>query len=98
VAGVNDLGRQIKRLKSNTACGVPMASTDGRWTRPHPAWGVTGAFLGYIGCAVDIDERYVAEQFHRENEGRLRLAKDASAIGMWDWDLKTGQVRWSPEC
>jgi PAS domain S-box-containing protein len=31
----------------------------------------------------------------RENEERLLLAMDAGRLGIWDWDLRSGQVNWS---
>jgi PAS domain S-box-containing protein len=33
----------------------------------------------------------------RESEERVRLAKSTENIGVWDWDLVTGQSMWSPE-
>ena len=37
-----------------------------------------------------------AEAALRESEERLRLAQDAGNIGLWDWNVRTGQVTWSP--
>jgi PAS domain S-box-containing protein len=34
----------------------------------------------------------------RESEERLRLATEAAAIGVWSWDIQTGEVYWTPEC
>jgi PAS domain S-box-containing protein len=31
----------------------------------------------------------------RESEERLRLALDAGRMGVWDWNIVTGKVRWS---
>jgi PAS domain S-box-containing protein len=33
----------------------------------------------------------------REREERLRLALEAGRMGGWEWDVRTNQVRWSPE-
>lgn len=29
---------------------------------------------------------------------RLRLAQDAAGLGMWDWDLVSGQLTWDEQC
>jgi PAS domain S-box-containing protein len=34
----------------------------------------------------------------RTSEERLRLALEASDTGLWDWDVRTDAVSWSPEC
>ncbi len=38
-----------------------------------------------------------AELALQESEARLRLAQAASKSGVWDWDLVTNQIFWSPE-
>nr|QQZ49496.1 hypothetical protein JKL49_21350 [Phenylobacterium glaciei] len=32
------------------------------------------------------------------SEARLRLAQDAGSVGLWDWDVVTGDGVWSPPC
>ncbi|MEX0937981.1 MAG: PAS domain S-box protein [Pirellulales bacterium] len=51
-----------------------------------------------IGAAViarDIGERRRAAEVLRDNEERLRLSLDAGQMGVWDWDIRTGALKWS---
>jgi len=42
-------------------------------------------------------ERKQAEEALRESEQRLRLAQQAANAGIWDWDITTNKLNWSPE-
>ena len=50
-------------------------------------------------CAFihDISERRHSEQRLRESEERLRLATDAGAVGLWDWEIDTNRVHYSSQ-
>lgn len=56
-------------------------------TRVPDAHGEADHFLALV---VDIDAS-------KQSEERLRLALSASHIGMFDWDLRSGKITWSPE-
>ena len=47
---------------------------------------------------LDITKRKQAEEALRVGEERLNLALTASAMGVWEWDIETGTIFWSPEC
>ena len=47
---------------------------------------------------MDIAARKRAEEALRKSEERLNLALTASGMGVWEWDIQTGNVFWSPEC
>ena len=51
----------------------------------------------YVRQAADIIERHKAEEALRESEERLRLAQLRTGIGIWDRNLRTGKVTWTPE-
>jgi PAS domain S-box-containing protein len=51
-----------------------------------------------VGSASDVTEQKRAEHLLRDSEHRLRLAMDAASMGMWEWDVVTPRVTWSPEC
>lgn len=42
----------------------------------------------------DITERKASEDALRRNEERLALALEAAGMATWDWELRSGEVRW----
>jgi PAS domain S-box-containing protein len=74
---------------------------DGRylwaWDRGRVARDATGRVTRVVGSVVDISGRKQIENSLRENESRLKLAIAAMNGGAWEWDLVTGEVRWSDE-
>jgi PAS domain S-box-containing protein len=45
----------------------------------------------------NISAMRAAEAELRRSEQRLQLAKQAAGLGVWDWDLVTNEITWSPE-
>ena len=41
------------------------------------------------------EERERAAELARENEGRVQLALDGASVGLWEWDIRTNQSKWS---
>ncbi|MBN3927409.1 PAS domain S-box protein [Nostoc sp. NMS4] len=37
------------------------------------------------------------QQLAQENAEQLRMALGAAQMGMWDWNIATGEIKWSPE-
>jgi PAS domain S-box-containing protein len=44
----------------------------------------------------NIDELGKSQEALRESEGRLSLAQQAAGAGIWDWNVVTGAITWSP--
>lgn len=51
----------------------------------------------YLTIVRDPSERRGVEAALHQAEARLRLAVAASKVGLWDWDLATNEVFFSPE-
>jgi PAS domain S-box-containing protein len=49
----------------------------------------------YSGIDIDVTERKAAEQALAESQVRLELAVEAVGLGIWDWNLLTGEMTWS---
>ena len=66
---------------------------------PHaPTRDEVHALAGVTGLASIAIEQRRTEKAIRESEGRLKLALAASRMGVWEWDLQTNAILWSPEC
>ena len=51
----------------------------------------------YVRQAADIIERHKAEEALRESEERLRLAQLRTGVSIWDLNLRTGNLVWTPQ-
>jgi PAS domain S-box-containing protein len=45
----------------------------------------------------EIEQRGRIEQELRDSEERLRLAQEASGMGVWDWDTRSDRLEWSDQ-
>ena len=50
-----------------------------------------------LGTMHDITERKLAELKLIHNVDRLELAQNAARAGIWDWNVITGQLEWTPQ-
>ena len=56
-----------------------------------------GVPMMLYGIGMDISERRRTEEALRAREERLRLAAEVGGFGLYDLDLESGAVYWSPE-
>jgi PAS domain S-box-containing protein len=62
-----------------------------------PLYDHTGKPYATCGISTDITERKRIEDALHASDRRRRLALTAEPVRLWDWDLQTDQLYWSPE-
>jgi len=64
--------------------------------RLYPEIGSSEAIDSVIGVARDITENRESEDALKQSEERLNMALQATELGLWDWNLVTTEVYFSP--
>ncbi len=65
------------------------------WTN-KPVRDENGQVVELLCIGNDQTDRKRAEEALRASEERFRLAMEATSDGLWDWDVSTGKVYYSP--
>lgn len=67
-----------------------------------PFMGENGKPRSYVAIRTDVSEMVKTQQELQESESRLGLVIEATEVGIWDWQVQTGQVnfneRWANIC
>lgn len=56
-----------------------------------------GRVVRLLSVSRDITERKQAEAELRDGEQRMRLATEATGVGIWHWNVVTGRIRWDAQ-
>ncbi|MFO1500646.1 MAG: PAS domain S-box protein [Verrucomicrobiota bacterium] len=77
----------------------PLRGKDGRYrwflSRALPIRDEAGKVKRWFGTNTDVTELREVQEALRESEQRLALALEGGQMGMWEWDLQTGQSVWN---
>jgi len=90
-----------RALQGETIDGYELClpnTTDGQWLNvsARPLRSDSGAIIGGVLVARDISAGKRAELALRESEERYALAARGANDGLWDWDLRSNQIYYSP--
>lgn len=70
-----------------------------RWlySRAVPVLDERGEITEWFGMATDITGRRKAEEKLAHGAEMLRVAIEIGRVGLWDWNVETGEITWSDE-
>ncbi|MGZ5075663.1 MAG: ATP-binding protein, partial [Methylobacter sp.] len=63
----------------------------------YPMFDQGGEIIGFGAVVEDITDGVLAERSILENEQRMRMATEATGVGIWEWDLITDKIRWDKQ-
>lgn len=66
-------------------------------SRAVPVLGEDGAITEWFGMATDITQRRHTEQQLAHGAQVLRMASEIGKVGLWEWNVETGELIWSDE-
>jgi len=77
----------------------PILGAEGQYrpflTRVNALRNDAGEILYWFGTNTDVTELRQAREALASSEERLRLALNAGHMGVWDWNIQTGSLKWS---
>lgn len=62
----------------------------------NPVFDPQGKLIYFVGLQADVTARKQSEAALRESEERYALAVQGANDGIWDWNLKTSEIYFSP--
>src|SRR6202166_3895767 len=87
-----------KTLKLECQYRIKAADGNYRWVEDHglPIRNEAGWVIRLVGAVSDISRRRQTEQALRDSEQRYALAMQAVNEGVYDWNIATGEMYYSP--
>ena len=66
-------------------------------TRAVPVFDEDRTITEWFGMTTEITDRRLAERERAHGAQMLRVATEIGRVGLWDWNVETGEVYWSDE-
>src|SRR5262249_53437278 len=90
----------FKDRTAKVECQYRIKAADGsyRWIEDHglPVRNAAGRAVRLVGAVADISHRRGMEQALRDSEERHTLAMQAVNESVYDWNVTTGEIYYSP--
>jgi PAS domain S-box-containing protein len=90
----------FKQRSSKVDCQYRIRAADGgyRWVEDHglPVRNKAGRAIRLVGAISDVSRRHQMEESLRDSEQRYALAMQAINEGVYDWNIETGEIYYSP--
>jgi PAS domain S-box-containing protein len=94
---LNDAIRKREPLKIEHRVSRSDGSTGWLYSRAVPVLNDRGDITEWFGMATDITARRMVEEQLAHGAQMLRVASEIGKVGLWDWNVETGELTWSDE-
>ncbi|MCL9999499.1 MAG: PAS domain-containing protein [Erythrobacter sp.] len=75
----------------------PDGSVGWLYSRAVPVFDEQRTITEWFGMSTDITNRRLAERELAHGAQMLRVASEIGKVGLWDWNVESGEIHWSDE-